>query len=219
MMKTHRNRFSDIFTPRYYSLFPCLEEDAVNLLNTANQLKLLTDTDQADSKLKIAERINELNIRGNAITRDTYDLLESLFIIPFNREDINLLISKIDDLKDSLNETGKMILSFNLTTRIPVYIDLTETLYSMAAEIGECIKNLRDVKGNKKKIIYSCSKIEDLARGADEIFFAGILGIFHRGADFAYMARSKNFLERIRKCIDESRTVERIIKKILIKAV
>lgn len=218
-MKTHKNRLSGIFTPKYYSLFPFLEEDAVNLLNTANQLKLMTDTDQADSKVKIAERINELYIRGNSITKNTYDLLENLFVMPFNREDINLLISKIDDLKDSLNETCKMILSFNLTPRIPVYVELTEILYRMAAEIGECVKNLKDVRGNKEKIIFSCNKIEDLARSADEIFFAGIMSIFHQGSDFAYMTRSKNFLKRIRQCIDESRTVERIIKKILIKAV
>ena len=214
-----KNRFSNIFTPRYYSLFPCIEKDAVNLLNTTSQLKLLTDNDQSDSKLKIAERINELNIRGNIITRETFDLLNSLFIIPFDREDINLLLNKIDDLMDSLNETGKMILSFNLTTKIPVYIELTEILYSMAAEIGACVKNLKDVPGNKKNIIISCARIETLSKSADEIIFTGIAGIFSNGADFTYMTRSKNFLERIRQCIDESRTVERIIKKILIKAI
>jgi hypothetical protein len=214
-----KSRFSNVFTPRYYSLFPCLEKDAVNLVNTASQLKLLTDSDQSESKLKIAARINELNIRGNNITRETYDLLDNLFIVPFDREDINLLLNKIDDLMDSLNETGKMILSFNLTTRIPVYIELTEILYSMAAEIGVCVKNLKDVPGNKKKIIISCARIETLAKSADEIIFAGMASIFGNGADFTYMTRSKNFLERIRQCIDESRFVERIIKKILIKAV
>lgn len=218
-MKISKSRFSNIFTPRYYSLFPCLEEDAVNLINTVNQLKLLTDTDQFDNKLKIAERINELNIRGNTITRETYNLLDRLLIMPFAREDINLLINKIDDLKDSINETCKMIFSLNLTTKTPVYTELTEMLYNMAAEIGLCVKNLKDVRGNKRKIIISCNKIEDLARSSEEIFYAGIAGIFQRGADFAYMTRSKKFLERIRRCIDESRNVEKIIRKILIKAV
>jgi hypothetical protein len=55
----------------------------------------------------------------------------------------------------------------------------------MAAEIGLCVKNLKDVRGNKRKIIISCNKIEDRARSSEEIFYAGIAGIFQRGADIA----------------------------------
>jgi uncharacterized protein len=211
----HLDRFLNVFTPKYYSLFPYLENNAGNLISAAERLKVLMVTADIQNQDKIIRQINELENIGNNITYDTFDLLNSLFIIPFDREDINELVNKIYNVLDSINGISRMLHFYRLKELFPVFQDLADVIHLTSVEIGECIKSIRDTRGGKNKIINRCNNMNHLVKKADEIFYCGIFDIFSPEADLATLTKNKEVFELFKSCIEETKAVEKVFSRSL----
>ena len=88
-------------------LFPKTEDFFIHFQKSAENL--VTATSYLESAVHngpITEaglkRMEELEHAGDRITHDTMERLNSTFITPFDREDIHLLVSRLDDVMDFL---------------------------------------------------------------------------------------------------------------------
>lgn len=208
----------NVFAPKYYSLFPYFDNSAGNLILAAEQLKLLMQTGDPEEQIDIFKRINELEKTGDNIMYDIYSLLNRLFIIPFDREDINELVNKIDNVLDSIVEISRMIHFYKLSELFPLYSEMAEVIYLASNEIGTCCKHLRDVTGNKSHIMKACENLNQLEKKADDIFYCGVLSLYTASGNMAHLTKTKEILETLKRCVGETNSVSKSIRTILIKA-
>ena len=207
-----------VFTPKYYTLFPYFEISAGNLIMAAEQLKLLMQTHDFEKQIDIIKRINELKKSGDNVTYDIYSLLNRLFIVPFDREDIVVLVNKVDNVVDSIFEIAKMIHYYKLSELLSAFSEIAEIIYLASYEIDICLRHLRDVSGSRKQIIEGCKNMNQLKKKADEIFYSGILGLFSPDTDMIHLSKGKEVLETLKKCVGETNVVAEKFKRILIKS-
>lgn len=212
-----RESLRSIFTPKYYSLFPLFDRNGKNLVEAAEQLKLLMKTNDPLMQEEIARQISGLEKNSDIILKDTCTSLSRLFILPFDREDISKLVNKIDNVPEYINSIARMVKLYKISEIYPVYNEMAEVVYLASKEISSCLEYLKDINSHKSLINKSCGNIRDFVKKADEIFYTGIINLFIKKEDAVSMTKKKDILDTFMKCIQEINTVAEIMRTIQIK--
>jgi len=212
-----RESLRGVFTPKYYSLFPLFDNNGKNLLEAAEQLKLLMKTNDPVKQEEIARQISILEKNSDIILKDTSTRLNRLFILPFDREDIIKLVNKTDDVLEYINNISRMVKLYKIAEVYAVYNEMAELVYLASKEISSCLDHLKDINNNKNLIMKNCGNIRDLVKRADEVFYTGILNLFIKKEDAVSMTKKKDILDTCMKCIQEINSVAEIMRTIQIK--
>jgi len=212
-----KDRRLSIFTPRYYALFPFFESIAQNLVKAAELLKELLNNQDPEKNTEIINRISELEKTGNNTARETYSLLNSLFIIPFDREDINKLVNRAVDVLDSINRVGNIIHFSKSFEKLPVYNEIAGVIYLGSYEIGKCLMYLKDANSSKDKIMKGCANLNQLDKKASEIFDSGLAELFTTRKEIAELSKEKQLFETLHRCMNDVVSVAESFETILIK--
>ena len=165
----------------------------------------------------IADREHE----ADEITREVMQAVRRTFITPFDRSDIQGLISSMDDAIDQMHKTGKAIILFELRSFEPPMREMGDIIVEAARLVGEATPLLRAVgkhAGRLTEIAETVVRIEDRAdqmheRGRKELFLA------HRGGDaMAYLVGNEIY-EHLEKVMDRLEDVANKISAIVIEHV
>ena len=166
----------------------------------------------------IAEREQE----ADDITREVMEAVRRTFITPFDRSDIQGLISSMDDAIDQMHKTGKTITLFELKSFEPPMREMGDIIVEAAKLIGEAIPLLSAVgrhAGRLTEIAEAVVRIEDRA---DQIHERGRKDLFltHRGGGdaLAYMVGNEVY-EHLEKVMDRFEDVANEISAIVIEHV
>jgi len=205
------------FVPKDHAFFPLFEKDALNLIKTAELLKLLLSTEDIEQQETFTKQIKEFEKIGDDITHSIFDQLNKSFISPFDREDIQQFASNIDDVVDTINGVGQRIRLYKPKNYIPVYLEFAEILFQAAKEIEFSVNLLKDPSKNKDKIMQSCITINTLENKADELYHLGISTLFENEKDPFELIKKKEILETLEKAVDKAEDVSDAIKTILVK--
>ncbi|MGH9736089.1 MAG: DUF47 domain-containing protein, partial [Candidatus Acidiferrales bacterium] len=103
--------------PREQSFFQMFIDQAENVRAGAQAMvEMLQDySDPAAG----ANRLDEYEHAGDAITHDIMKRLNQTFITPFDREDIHELASRIDDVIDLVDAAASRLITYRLQTIRP----------------------------------------------------------------------------------------------------
>ena len=162
---------------RFHELF---DQDTANLLVAARQFSEFVQADFTTRRSRMPE-LRDLEHKGDGITRQIFDALNSSFITPFDREDIRSLATDLDDVLDYLEEVAQRLINFELADSPPQLRQFAEILVEMIAEIErvtECIWNLT----RTSEIHQSIVRISDLENKADDLYNKVIADLFRRTA-------------------------------------
>jgi len=140
------------FVPKDHSFYPLFEEDAANLVKSAELLKQMMSTAEVEEHERIHKEIKDVEHIGDQITDKTYQQLNKSFITPFDREDIHELTANIDDVVDSINGVSRRICLYKPKKLMPVYKEMAEMIHEASVEIKTCIHCLNDAAANKEEI-------------------------------------------------------------------
>src|ERR1700760_4214902 len=103
-----RNIFRDFFSHRalFYGLF---SQAGKNIVQMSELLANAVNSSSAEERAAIFKQIDSLEETGDDITHKVYLGLDKVFFTPFNRNDIHVLASAIDDVADYVQEAaGRM---------------------------------------------------------------------------------------------------------------
>ena len=101
--------FLKLFVPRDDSFFPLFEEAAGILIRASELLQQLMDAATLEERAVLIKQIKAAEHDGDELTHKIYQQLNKSFITPFDREDIQELTSKLDDVIDFINGTAQRI--------------------------------------------------------------------------------------------------------------
>jgi uncharacterized protein Yka (UPF0111/DUF47 family) len=213
----NRNILQHVFTPKYYSLFPYLAKCGDNIVDAAGQLKLLMQTKDPGKQALIEDHIKSAQKTGENLKEDTYSILNNLIILPFDREDINDLLNKTDDLLDSIDEIGRIVNVNRHTEIFASYVQMSGLIGEAAAEISGCLKSFKDIEGNKHNMYGSCNTLIKLYKDAEDVYYEGVLDIFSKSDNAAELSVRKMIFEAFMECIKGIKAITESVRTILIK--
>jgi uncharacterized protein Yka (UPF0111/DUF47 family) len=202
--------------PKDKKFFPLFEQDAENLVKAAVLLnKLFLVNDPSETEL-IIKKIKEHEKIGDDFTHKIFDELNRTFITPFDREDIYLLNSSLDDVLDYINSCAKKIQLYKPKTMLPHYLELSELILQGAREIRVGLSELKNIK-NPQKIKQSCVRINEIENQADDIYHQAITDLYENEKDAIELIKKMDILAALEEATDKEEDISDVIKSIIIK--
>jgi uncharacterized protein len=162
-------------------------------------------------------RVEELEHECDSITHMTVDLLHHSFITPLDRDEIMKLISKMDDVMDSIDRAAKTMLFFELKAMPSKLKELIRVLNRSQEQVITAVGMIPGFKsGDQLREIVK--EIHRLENEGDGMHHAGIIELFHENAnDPLLVIKLKEIYETVEEAIDECEDIADIIENILLE--
>ena len=162
------NSIFQFLVPKDKKFFPLFEESTSNLIQIATILHEAVNLPKKEREAFFL-KIDELEQKGENITRRTNLELSKNFITPFDREDIHSLITSIDNVADNLHGASSRMKLYQIDKITKSIRKLTEINLEACQLIDEAVRELRDLK-KMKKITEACTKINKLENKSDNVY-------------------------------------------------
>lgn len=189
LLMPQENRFFDLFNRHAHTIV-----DGAEALRAILNDKL----DVAEGCAKVFERESQADI----ITQDVLNLTRRSFITPFDRSDIKLLITALDDAIDQMKKTCTAILLFEVKEFEPHMAQMGDVIVDAAKLTIDAVALLAALRQETTKVNGVTEAIMRLEDTADELNHQGLKALFakHRAGnamDFIVSAEIYDHLEKV----------------------
>jgi predicted phosphate transport protein (TIGR00153 family) len=190
-----------------------LDNLAIKAKETGEQLVLLfSDMDKAE---EYNTSIKKLEREADELTRSIFAELNKTFITPIDREDIQRIASKTDDVIDYIEGISGRIKSYNVTSTPPFMLEIAKELVNAIKEVELLISRLKDVKVDKS-LIDHCRKISDIEHNIDDLYRTAVGHLFETN-DAVNIIKLKDIYEAIEQASDRCLDVADVVEDVVLK--
>ena len=197
--------------PKEEKYFEYFQEMIRHIAQMANATHALFSSRPLD-KGKLLD-IMPLEKRCDEILRKVVKQLNKTFITPFDREDILILINRLDDISDVLFAAAVRVDVFQLEEPIEGADKLTEIVTHQIRELEKVLENLRHRKGGSDE----CKAVKDLETEADTVYRSLMKKLFQEEKDPIALMKKKELLDILEEASDKCQGVANVIVSIFIK--
>jgi len=160
-------------------------------------------------------QIKKLEREADGLTRSVFAELNKTFITPLDREDLQRIASKIDDVVDFTEGVSGRTVSYHITSAPPYMLEISKELVKATKEVEFMISKLSHVKG-KTDIISHCRTTSDIEHAIDDLYREAVGKLFETN-DAVNIIKLKDIYEAIEnasdRCVDVADVIEDIVLK------
>jgi len=164
---------------------------------------------------ELNKKIHILETEADVLTRDIFSELNKTFITPLDREDMQRIASKIDDVIDFMDGIAARIYSYQITTTPPYMKEMAEELVNSTKEVQYMISKLQRIK-NPQDMIDHCRNTSDIEHRVDDLYREAIKELF-TSTDAIHIIKLKDIYETMEtasdRCVDVADVIEDIVLK------
>lgn len=153
---------------------------------------------------------------GDQIAHTTYELLHKTFITPFDRNDINQLISSMDDILDLINRCAQRFPYYELNNVPDEIVNLAEISMQSCLLVKQSVYRLHSLK-KSSEIFQFCEEIDANETKAHLVVIAAEKKLFLQENDFKHFFKLKEIVAQTKLVINSCQDVSNIIKGIILE--
>ena len=205
--------------PRQNVFFPAFERHAALIVKAAMALReMVVDGDQL--KLRFQE-VLELEHEADNIAREVLIGLRTSFITPFDRADIQSLITSMDDSVDQCKQAAKAIMLFEVTTFEPEMRTMADATVECAELVQRAVSMLSNVASNAAELNEIGLQITRIEGNADDSYDRGLELLYQKvkGGDAIEFIRGSEIYRHLEDTVDSLDDVGDEIQGIVIEHV
>ncbi len=210
------NSIFQFFIPKDKKFFPLFEKASSNLIDIAQVLNQVVNTEAEPDREPLYKKIEDLEHKGDDITHQIYLELSKNFITPFDREDIHSLASALDDVADYIHGSANRMHLYNVVEMTEPIKKLAELVLQGCQDLDKAIKELKDLK-NIRNITDSCVRINSIENQADYVFDNAVAHLFDYEKDAINLIKYKEVLSALETATDMCEDVANVLETILVK--
>ena len=193
-------------------LLKILDDLAKKAIETSEAVVVLFDD---LSNVEQAKKIHQLETEADVLTRDIFSELNKTFITPLDREDMQRIASKIDDVIDFMDGIAARVYSYKITSPPPYTVEMANELVKATKEVEYMISKLQHIK-NSKDMIQHCRNTGDIEHTVDDLYREAIRELFE-SEDAIKIIKLKDIYETMEtasdRCVDVADVIEDIVLK------
>jgi len=196
-------------TSEFYVLFARAGENAVEVSRLVERrFKEHPNSGVTQEQVKAAETA------GDGITRDLITLLNTQYLTPFDRDDIYMLATEIDDVVDYLEEASDLLGLYGVELPTRHAVEQCAVIVKAVGQLQVALQNLKGGRGIQQALI-SLKGLED---EGDRILRDALASLFRDGRiDPLIVIRWKDIYEALERALDACETAANVIANIVVK--
>jgi uncharacterized protein len=156
---------------------------------------------------------------ADAITREVMVAVRRSFITPFDRGDIQDLITSMDDAIDQMQKTTKAISMFEVTEFDPVMREMGDNILKAANVAVDLVQALREMRRDAAKISGLVEQMTRIEEESDQLHDQGVKALFlkHRADTTIAFIVGSEIYDHLERTVDRFEDVANRINGILIE--
>ena len=196
-------------TSEFYELFAAAGRNA----HEAARLTEVRFRETPDPSIPHA-RVKELETGGDRITRELFELLNTQYVTPFDREDIYALARAVDDVVDHVDEASDLLDIYKIEAPMDQAVAQCRVLVDAAAQLEHALGALRGFRGVQDAIV----EIKRLEDEGDRISRDALASLFEdEDVSPRTMIRWKDVFEALEQAVDACETAAHTVGNIALK--
>jgi predicted phosphate transport protein (TIGR00153 family) len=158
---------------------------------------------------------------ADAITRDMMLAVRRTFITPFDRGDVQALISAMDDSIDQMKKTAKAIVLFKVREFEPDMRLIGDSIVECAGLLHQAIPFLRSMSAHAARLGAICDQIKEIEGRADDIHDSCLTRLFERCSPSNAMQfiAGNEVYDHLEKAVDRFDDIANEIQSIVVEHV
>jgi len=160
-----------------------------------------------------AERIKDIEHTGDNLTHTLLTRLNQTFVTPFDREDIQALSSRIDDVLVLIDAAASRIVTYKISHIRAGVADLAQILYETTRQVVVVVGALN----KHDAVLEKCIEINRLENEADRLSRILIARLFDEEKDPVQIIKWKEIIEVIEAAVDKCEDVANVIETVTLK--
>ena len=199
--------------PREDHFFLFLERQAEVVHRAAQTFAMFR---QGTSANEIRSALEKLEAEADAIGQELMDALSATFVTPIDREDLQRLSKKLDDIVDYIDLAARACVLYGVAKPTASMLVLVEHLEASTAILHEALPNLR---AKKYEVVFEAArKVTVLEKKSDTVFRDALSSLFHDpDVDAKTILREKEVLEDLEQAIDRCEQVAETLVNVAVK--
>ena len=203
------------FIPKDMGFYDLFEQATANLVIAAEKLVDLFDNyENVEAK---AKELKELEHEGDVITHEVIARLHRTFVTPIDREDITLLVYRLDDVMDFIEAAGRTAFLYNIAQPTERAQELARIVLKMARKLNEVVPRLRR-RDQFPWILKQCVEINTLENEADDVQHTALAELFEVcHLDACEVIKWREIYEHLESATDRGEDVANVLEGIVLK--
>jgi len=162
--------------PKEERFFELFEQHATIVVAGAEALRGLLQG--GDTIEHFCRMIFEREAEADEVNRAVLTAVRRTFITPFDRSDIQDLVTSMDDAIDQMNKTAKTITLYEVRSFDPHMQQMGEIILEAARLLLEAVPLLRSIGSNSERLHGLTEKIIQVEERADQLYDQGRKALF-----------------------------------------
>jgi len=201
------------FIPRETKFLELFVEIANNVADGARALSDLLHNYDYETMPAAVARIAAIEHKGDEMTHRILIKLNQTFITPFDREDIHLLASSLDDVLDFIFAASDRLVTYKITQPSPSAKVLAAIILKQAEELGKAVALL----DKDTRLLDHCVEVNRLENEADKVSREAIGRLFDGEPDPITLIKLKELLEVLEEASDKAEDVADVLETVVLK--
>ncbi len=206
--------------PREERFFTLFENHATIVVAGAEALRGLLQG--GDTIADYCRQIFQREAEADDVTRQVLTAVRRTFVTPFDRTDIQDLISSMEDAIDQMNKTAKTIVLFEVHSFEPQMQQMADIILESAKLVLEAVPLLSSISANAGRLNALTTKIVTIEEAADDIYNKGLKALFlanraegKQGGSMKFIIGSELY-DHLEKVVDRFEDVANEISSIVV---
>jgi uncharacterized protein len=199
-------------TPRNTQFYDMFAAAAGNALDAALILTRLVNADY-DQRPELARQLTDLEHVADHTTHEIMRALNTSFITPFDREDIAVLASRLDDIVDHIEAAGDLTVLYRIDTLPLAVREQAELLEEAGRVTAEGMSRLKTLQ----KLEDYWITINEIENRADAVYRALLAKLFDSELDVVTMIKIKEVVDELESAADAFEQVANVVQSIAAK--
>jgi predicted phosphate transport protein (TIGR00153 family) len=161
-------------------------------------------------------RIKSIEDEADAIAHETIARLHRTFITPIDRNEINRIFKRLDDIVDMVEGAAQRVYIYELRATRREVEQLLDILEKQMALLQEAIGRLSDLR-NAEPIRAILIRLHTLENEADNVLRASIGALFREEPDPKTLLKWKEVIEHLEDATDRCEDVADLFENILLE--
>lgn len=185
-------------------------------INIVEAVELFSENvESLTEKEKYAERLKELESKGDEYTHQLITELNRTFVTPMDQEDILNLAVKLDDVIDGVESCTARFIAFHVDKPTPQLIKFAKILVESAKHLQNAFESLE--KKDYESLRRASIEINTLENESDHLLLECISELFAEPTDLIYLIKMKEIYERLEDVMDTFEDVMDVMESVVMK--
>jgi hypothetical protein len=158
--------------------------------------------------------VKAIETAGDEITRDLFQLLNTQYVTPFDREDIHELAVRLDDVVDYIEEVSDLLGLYVIESATKHAVEQCRILVQSVEQLSLLLNRLKGLRGLQEPLV-ELKRLED---EGDRVVHDAIAALFRDDRiDPLIVIRWKDVYEGLERAIDSCETAANVVANIAVK--